>query len=88
MAKQQETFGQRLRRLRKAADFTQAQLAFQAGLTAAVVVTLEAERVPGTKDRVPDPRMSTLTALARVLGVGVGELVEGESNAPKKGRKQ
>lgn len=60
----------RLRRLRTAAGLTQQQLAVKAGLSVSVVVHLEGGRIP-------DPRMSTLKALAKALGVGLDELAGG-----------
>jgi transcriptional regulator with XRE-family HTH domain len=57
----------RLKRLRKAAGLTQQALAVKAGLSMASVIHLEGGRTP-------DPRMSTLLALAKALGVTVDEL--------------
>ncbi len=55
-----------LRRLREKADLSQVALAVAAGLSPATVVRIEA----GQK-----PRLETLEQLAKVLGVGVGDLV-------------
>ena len=66
----------RLRALRRAAKLTQQQLANAAGLSISAVVQIEG----GT---IPDPRGSTLIALARGLGVPVDELLsEGAGNQP------
>jgi transcriptional regulator with XRE-family HTH domain len=61
-------FGPRLRELREAAGWTQAQLAERAGLHAQGVVKLErGER---------EPAWSTLLALAAALGVSVAAFAE------------
>jgi transcriptional regulator with XRE-family HTH domain len=78
MAKQQETFGRRLRRLRQAADLTQQQLATAAGLATSVVVVLESGK-PQASGKPLDPRLSTLTALAKALGCDVRELIGGNN---------
>jgi transcriptional regulator with XRE-family HTH domain len=78
----------RLRQLRKARGLTQQALAFKSGLSMASVIHLEAGRTP-------DPRASTLKALANALGVGVDDLLGDEpgpptadpGEAPKKPRK-
>src|SRR5262249_33109773 len=57
----------RLRELRVAAGLTQQALAVRAGLSISGVVHLEAGRIP-------DPRVSTLKALAVALGVGLDAL--------------
>jgi transcriptional regulator with XRE-family HTH domain len=56
-----------LRRLRKAAGMTQQALAMKAGLSISAVIHIEAGRIP-------DPRVSTLRALAKALGVPLDEL--------------
>jgi transcriptional regulator with XRE-family HTH domain len=61
----------RLKALRTGAGLTQQQLAFDSGLSISVVAHIESGRIP-------DPRISTLKALARALGVGVAALVEDE----------
>jgi transcriptional regulator with XRE-family HTH domain len=63
----------RLKQLRKAADLTQQALATKAGLSMSAVIHIE-------KGRIPDPRASTVKALARALGVTTDELLfdEGE----------
>jgi transcriptional regulator with XRE-family HTH domain len=73
----------RLRELRKAADMTQQALATAAGLSVSVVVQIESGKIP-------DPRLSTLKALARALDVTLNELAENGGEAPPakgKGRK-
>jgi transcriptional regulator with XRE-family HTH domain len=59
--------GDRLKRLRKAAGMTQQALATAAGLSMSAIIHIEAGRIP-------DPRLSTLKALARALGVTLDEL--------------
>jgi transcriptional regulator with XRE-family HTH domain len=77
----------RVRQLREAAGLSQQALAMAAGLSISVVTQLE----QGTKG---DPRISTVAALARALGVKVDDLISdrpapgpsGEKPAPKKAR--
>ena len=64
---QQSAFGQRLARLRRRQRLTQAQLARRAGLSVAVVQSLE----QGVRS---DPRLSTVLKLAAALGLPVGDL--------------
>ena len=59
----------RLRELRAAAGMTQQQLAVAAGLSVSLVSQIE----QGTN---ADPKVSTVTSLARALGVGVASLIE------------
>jgi transcriptional regulator with XRE-family HTH domain len=70
----------RLRELRTAAGLTQQALAVKAGLSVSAVVHIEAGRIP-------DPRVSTLRAIARALGVGLDDLAadegSGETAAPE-----
>jgi transcriptional regulator with XRE-family HTH domain len=66
--------GARLRTARKAAGLTQEGVARRAGLTLKAVGEVE-------RGEVQDPHYSTLTAIARALGMTVGELV-GEELAP------
>jgi transcriptional regulator with XRE-family HTH domain len=69
---------ERLRELRTAAGLTQQQLAVKAGLSMSAVAHLEAGRIP-------DPRLSTLKALARALGAGLDDLADddgGEEGPP------
>jgi transcriptional regulator with XRE-family HTH domain len=65
---------QRIRELRDAAGLSQQALAMAAGLSISVVTQLE----QGQRE---DPRLSTVVALARALGVTLDELVK----APHKG---
>jgi transcriptional regulator with XRE-family HTH domain len=65
----------RVRQLRKAAGLTQQALAVKAGLSVSAVVQLEAGRVP-------DPRVSSLKALARALGVTLDALA-GDEDEPE-----
>jgi transcriptional regulator with XRE-family HTH domain len=73
--------GERIRQLRHAAGMTQQSLAVAAGLSISVVVQLE----NGLRD---DPRISTVAALARALGVTIDELIpttgQGEPPPAKK----
>lgn len=59
--------GKILRRLRTAKKLSQAALAKRAGFTREYVNKIEAGRY--------DPPLSTINALARALGVSVGELL-------------
>lgn len=61
-------FGKRLRALREAAGRSQADLAARAGLSRVFVNQLEA----GTRD----PSLSTLTRLAKALGVTLSALLD------------
>jgi transcriptional regulator with XRE-family HTH domain len=58
----------RLKELRKAAGLTQQALAEKARLSISAVVHIE-------KGRIPDPRASTVKALAGALGVTIDELL-------------
>jgi transcriptional regulator with XRE-family HTH domain len=71
----------RLRELRTAAGLTQQALAFKAGLSVSVVAHIESGRIP-------DPRLSTLRALAKAMGVALGEFLEEEEKpeAPPAGQ--
>jgi transcriptional regulator with XRE-family HTH domain len=72
----------RLKRLRKAAEMTQQALASAAGLSISVVVQIESGKIP-------DPRVSTLRALAKALGVGLLDLAgenDDEGEAPPAGQ--
>jgi transcriptional regulator with XRE-family HTH domain len=77
----------RLQGLRKAAGLTQQQLATAAGLSMSLITQLE----QGVKD---DPKMSTLLALAGVLGATVNDLAGQSQPAPpvappaKRGRRK
>lgn len=58
---------EKVRSLRKAAEMTQSELAERAGLSFAVIQTLERGAA--------DPRRKTLVAVANALGVAVSELL-------------
>jgi transcriptional regulator with XRE-family HTH domain len=60
--------GTRLKRLRVAKDLSQAALATRAGLTREYVNKLEAGK--------QDPSLTTISALAKALGVPVTALLE------------
>ena len=64
-----------LKRLRTAAGLTQQEVAVAAGLNASIVAQIE-------QGRNLDPRMGTLRALARSLGVKMDELVNGPEDDP------
>ena len=73
----------RLKELREAAGMSQQALAGAAGLSISVVSQIE----QGTK---ADPRLSTLQALSKALGVGIerlagdeGSSTEGEAKKPR-----
>jgi DNA-binding XRE family transcriptional regulator len=66
--KQRSTLARRLRNLREAKDLTRQALATAAGLSMSVVAAIE-------QGRIPDPRSSTLRALATALGVTLDELL-------------
>lgn len=68
--------GVTLRHLRNARGLSQESLAYQAGITKNQLQLIEAGRASGRKeDGGPsNPRMATLSGLARVLGVSVAEL--------------
>jgi transcriptional regulator with XRE-family HTH domain len=71
----------RLKKLRAAASLTQQELAVKSGLSVSVVAQIE-------RGAIPDPRVSTVQALARGLGVLTEELApaagwpESESEPP------
>jgi transcriptional regulator with XRE-family HTH domain len=66
--------GQRVRQLREAAGMSQQALAVAAGLSMSVVAQLE----QGQRE---DPRISTVAALARALGVTVDAILSGAGPA-------
>jgi transcriptional regulator with XRE-family HTH domain len=68
MSQTPKQMGSRIRRLRKAKDMSQAELAKRAKLTRVYVTRLEAGQ--------QDPSLSTINALAKALGVPVTELLE------------
>lgn len=65
---------ERVRELRIARGMTQQALAVAAGLSISAVVHIEAGRIP-------DPRLSTVKALAQALGVPVDELARNGGEA-------
>jgi transcriptional regulator with XRE-family HTH domain len=69
--KERPVLAQQLRALRRTAGFSQQALAVAAGLSLTVVAQLE--QGVGT-----DPRLSTVLALTRALGVTISELLPGE----------
>jgi transcriptional regulator with XRE-family HTH domain len=79
----------KLRELRAAADLSQQALAMKAGLSVSNVAQIESGKIP-------NPRMHTLRALAKALGVTLDELAGengGEEGAaepakPKPARKR
>ncbi len=76
MAGLQMPIKDKLREMRVAAGLTQQALAMQAGLSVSAVVQIESGKVP-------DPRVSTLKALAKALGVSIDALAEnGSEEAP------
>lgn len=62
----------RLREFREARGLTQARLAKKAKVSRATIAALE------NASESADPRLSTLRALAHVLCVSVGEIVDGD----------
>jgi transcriptional regulator with XRE-family HTH domain len=60
--------GERVKRLRQQRGLTQQALAMKAGLSISAVIHIE-------RGRIPDPRGSTLLALARGLGTTVDDLL-------------
>jgi transcriptional regulator with XRE-family HTH domain len=64
------TIGGNLKRLREARDLSQQALAIAAGLSVGVVSHTE-------QGQAGSPRIATLSALARALGVRVEELLAG-----------
>ena len=74
------SFGERLRAARTAKGISQMALARQTGLSLSLIAQLE-------QGLTSDPKLSTLRALARALGVTLDELgQEDEPPAPPKGR--
>lgn len=72
-----EKLGETLYELRKERGLTQEGLAYTAGLTKNSLQLLEAGRGSGRKDSTSpsNPRMSTLSRLAGVLGISVSQLL-------------
>ena len=63
----QRTFGENVRRLRKARGLTQVQFAAATGLSLSYVRRIESGRA--------NPRATTLSLVARSLGVGEADLL-------------
>jgi transcriptional regulator with XRE-family HTH domain len=70
----------RLKTLREKAEMSQQQLATKAGLSISVVAHIE-------QGKKPDPRMSTVRALAQALGVSSDALMNEEPKQPRRPRK-
>jgi transcriptional regulator with XRE-family HTH domain len=69
---------EKLKALREAHGLTQQELAFQSGLSISIIAQIE----QGGK---VDPRISTVNALAKALGVGIQDLTGDVSNSrPRK----
>ena len=68
----------RLKRLRTEAGLTQQELATRAGLSMAIVISLE-------QGRRTNPRLDTLRKLAKALGCTAGQLI-GDDPPPAKGK--
>lgn len=68
------SIGNRVREARLKAGLTQHQLAIAAGVTLSSVAQLE-------QDVIVNPRVNTLLALARALGVSLDELAGKEGNS-------
>jgi transcriptional regulator with XRE-family HTH domain len=66
--KQRLTLARRLRKFRDAKGLTRQSLAVEAGLSISVVAAIE-------QGRIPDPRSSTLRALASALSVKLDDLL-------------
>lgn len=66
----------RLKELRAAAGLTQQALAVKAGLSISAVIHIEAGRIP-------DPRVSTLKALAKALGCRMDDLAANGGTEPE-----
>ncbi len=73
-----QRLGVTLGELRKARGLSQESLAYQAGITKNQLQLIEAGRTTGRANSAgpSNPRMSTLTGLADVLGTSVAELLE------------
>lgn len=71
----EETFGQRILRLRKRAGLTQKALADRVGVSASQISALEAD------ERTEGPQARKIVPLARALGVSTDYLLTGESLA-------
>ena len=74
----EKPIGEQLRAWRAARELSQVALAEKAGVVPVLVARLELGQT--------DPRLATLRKLAAVLGVTVGELVDGSPTRRAKGR--
>lgn len=64
-----QTFGQKLKQAREAADLTREQLAVRAGIHSNTVASLE-------RSTEPEGTVATLTKIATVLGLDLSELLD------------
>ncbi len=80
MTKENPGIANRLQHLREKAELTQEQLAAAAGVTLSNLAQIE-------QGVIMDPRVSTLAAIARALGVGLDDLTGGASEVPAPVRK-
>lgn len=80
---QREDLARSVRHRREAAGLSRQGLAVKAGLSVSVVARLE-------QVTIPDPRLSTIMAIAAALGCGVDDLLTApaEEVAPKRKRKR
>lgn len=69
--------GASLRQLREQRDLTQESLAFRAGVTKNQIQLIEAGRSSGRREAIgpSNPRLSTLSGIAEVLGLPVSALL-------------
>jgi transcriptional regulator with XRE-family HTH domain len=74
----EETLAMRLKRLRKAANLSQQELATRSGLSVSIVSQIE-------QGREANPRLSTLLAITGVLGIGLDDLVPRPKAKPDRG---
>ena len=65
---QEQTFGQKLRELRRMANVTQRQLADQVGVDFSYISKLE-------NDRIPPPAADTIVAICQILNIDPNELL-------------
>jgi transcriptional regulator with XRE-family HTH domain len=80
---EEHSIGRRLRALREAAELSQQELAFRSRVSMSVISRIEQGRKTGL-----DPRLSTLTALARGLEMPVEQFIAALlRDKPARGRK-
>jgi transcriptional regulator with XRE-family HTH domain len=77
--KEVPAIARQVKKLREAAGFSQQDLAVKAGLSISVVSQIE-------QGRIPDPRTSTTTALAKALGVDCETLTGNPGTKPRKAK--